>query len=671
MNKLYYGAAYYDEYMPYERVEKDMEMMERAGMNVIRIAESTWSTWEKKEGEFDFSSLHRMLDGAARHNISVIVGTPTYAIPTWLADKEEDILALTHNGQSIYGHRQNMDITNPTYLKYAERMIRKLMEEVSGLPHVIGFQIDNETKAYDTCGPRAQAMFVDRLKAKWPDIAEFNHEFGLDYWSNRVDDWEHFPDIRGTINGSLSAEYKAFQRDLVTEFMAWQEGIIREYLRDDQFITHNFDFDWDMKNGGFGLQPDVDQFAAAKHVTVAGCDIYHPSAQDLTGAEITCLGNIARGLKRDNYLILETEAQGNLGWLPYPGQLRLCAYSHIANGANMVEYWHWHSIHNAIESYWKGVLSHDLAENDTYRACAVVGNEWKRIGSHVVNLKKINKVAVVADNRSLCGIQEFPMAAAGSSDDHGYNRTLRWLCDALFHLNVEYDIIPADPTLLQNYSYVIVPALYSAKERFLLALDGFVEAGGNLICTYKSGFADEYLKIYAATQPHIINKCLGIHYDEFTLPVNTGILYNGKRGEVSNWMEMVHLDTAQSFASYDHPVWKRHAAASFNKYGKGHALYLGCYFDSTVLETMLRDFFSMTRYYEPDKIFVRAAYPLCVKQGLNEFGNQIVYLLNYSDTAQSVTLPDRTGQELITGVVLAAGSTISVEPWGVKVIEYM
>ena len=50
MDKILYGVAYYDEYMPYDRVEKDMEMIASAGMNVIRIAESTWSTWEPQEG---------------------------------------------------------------------------------------------------------------------------------------------------------------------------------------------------------------------------------------------------------------------------------------------------------------------------------------------------------------------------------------------------------------------------------------------------------------------------------------------------------------------------------------------------------------------------------------------------------------------------------------------
>ena len=46
MKHLYYGAAYYDEYMPCERLAKDVEMLKKAGMNVVRIAESTWSTWE-------------------------------------------------------------------------------------------------------------------------------------------------------------------------------------------------------------------------------------------------------------------------------------------------------------------------------------------------------------------------------------------------------------------------------------------------------------------------------------------------------------------------------------------------------------------------------------------------------------------------------------------------
>lgn len=663
-DQLYYGAAYYDEYMPYDRLEKDMEMMERAGMNLIRIAESTWSTWEPQEGQFDFTHLHRMLDAAGRHHIQVIVGTPTYAIPSWLANKADDMLALTHSGQELYGHRQNMDITHPIYLEHARILIERLMAEVADVPHVIGFQLDNETRAYDTCSPRAQRMFVEYLKEQYPDIQAFNHEFGLDYWSNRVDRWEDFPDIRGTINQSLAAEYAKFQRKLVTDFFQWQVDIVNRFKRPDQFITHNFDFEW--HDYSFGLQPQVNQFEAAACMDVAGCDIYHPSQDLLTGCELNVCGNIARGIKRANYLVLETQAQGNLSWLPYPGQLRLQAYSHLANGANCVEYWHWHSIHNAIESYWKGVLSHDLAENDTYRACSVIGNEWKRIGSHLKNLSKENRIAVVADNASLTALANFPTA---SGDISCYNTILRWLCDALFHINLEYDIIPADSTLLHEYDVVILPALYSAGESYLQALNAYVQNGGNLIVTFKSAFSDEHLKIYHDTQPHILHEALGISYDEFTAPREVFVSFNGVCGQAREWMEMVRADGANVLAYYEHPVWNRYAAVTEHSYGKGHTLYLATLFEEPVLLEVLRHFLDTIGYKEPQKAPIFAQYPVAIKQGINDFGNRIVYLLNYSGEEQTIASLPFDAVELLSGTNVTTGDAFSLAPWGVAVFE--
>ena len=660
---LFYGAAYYDEYIPYDRIEKDMEMMERAGMNLIRIAESTWSTWEPQEGQFNFTSLHRMLDAAKRHNISVIVGTPTYAIPSWLAKKSDDMLALTHNGQEIYGHRQNMDITNPIYLEHAKIIIEKLMQEVQGEPHVIGFQIDNETKAYDTCGPRAQQMFVEYLKKQYPDILEFNHEFGLDYWSNRVDNWADFPDVRGTINQSLAAEYSRFQRKLVTDFFQWQADIISKYKRPEQFITQNFDYAW--IGSSYGVQPEVDQFASAKCMDVAGCDIYHPSQDELTGCEITACGNIARGIKRDNYLVLETEAQGNQAWLPYPGQLRLQAYSHIANGSNCVEYWHWHSIHNAIESYWKGVLSHDFSENETYRDCTTIGNEWKQIGDRLKNLKKENKVAVMIDNSSLTALTNFPTETLR---EHSYNTIFRWLSDTLFRMNIEYDIIPADKTLLSEYDCILIPALYSASEDFLHALDSYVKNGGNLVMTYKSAFSDEHLKIYSDTQPHILNKTFGIHYDQFTYPKNVSISYNGATGAAREWMELVYCDTATSLASYDHPVWNRYTAVAENTYGAGHTLYLATLFEEATLMELLKKFFADIALSESQKLPFTATYPVSVKQGINDYGEHIMYYLNYSADTQTITHNAGNATELLTNKKIPQGTSITLEPWGLAIL---
>ena len=684
--KLYFGAAYYSEYLPYDRVEKDMEMMEKAGMNVIRIAESTWSTLEPQEGVYDFTHIDRMLDAAARHHISVIVGTPTYAVPTWLVKKYPDILAITQNGRERYGHRQNMDITNPDYLSHAERVIRVLMEHVKDVPHVIGYQLDNETKSYGTAGPRVQAMFVDYLKENFPDINDFNHEFGLDYWSNRVNDWDDFPDVRGTINQSLAAEFCKFQRSLVTKFLSWQADIVREYKRDDQFITQNFDFDWTTHS--IGYQSQVDQYDASRCMTVAGADIYHPSNEELTGAEITVCGNISRSLKKDNYLILETEAQGLTPWLPYPGQLRLQAYSHIANGSNSVMYWHWHSIHNAIESYWKGVLSHDFSENETYREAVVIGNEWKKIGSHLKNLKKENKIAIMLDNASLTGFTQFPLENAGAN---GYNTVMRWFSDALYRLNIEYDMISSKERDFSSYECLIVPALYSAPESLLLALDSYVRNGGHLITTFRSGFSDEYLKIYPDMQPHILHECLGLHYDQFThphhvdiVPVQSDVMAAAQKhfshpddsafsltSSACEWMELITCDTAVPVLKYSHPAYERYAAAAAkNQYGNGSTLYFGTMFENDeLLESVLLSFLHETGFSGGDLSSDAPHYPLIIKRGINDSGKELCYYLNYSKDPVSVTHHGKNGVELISEAAIVCGDKIDLGGWGVAVVE--
>ena len=683
--KLYFGAAYYSEYLPYDRVEKDMEMMEKAGMNVIRIAESTWSTLEPQEGVYDFTHIDRMLDAAACHHISVIVGTPTYAVPTWLVKKYPDILAITQNGRERYGHRQNMDITNPDYLSHAERVIRVLMEHVKDVPHVIGYQLDNETKSYGTAGPHVQAMFVDYLKENFPDINDFNHEFGLDYWSNRVNDWDDFPDVRGTINQSLAAEFCKFQRSLVTKFLSWQADIVREYKRDDQFITQNFDFDWTTHS--IGYQSQVDQYDASRCMTVAGADIYHPSNEELTGAEITVCGNISRSLKKDNYLILETEAQGLTPWLPYPGQLRLQAYSHIANGSNSVMYWHWHSIHNAIESYWKGVLSHDFSENETYREAVVIGNEWNKIGSHLKNLKKENKIAIMLDNASLTGFTQFPLEKAGAN---GYNTVMRWFSDALYRLNIEYDMISSREQDFSGYECLIVPALYSAPESLLLALDSYVRNGGHLITTFRSGFSDEYLKIYPDMQPHILHECLGLHYDQFThphhvdiVPVQSDVMAAAQEhfshpddsafsltSSACEWMELITCDTAVPVLKYSHPAYERYAAAAKNQYGNGSTLYFGTMFENDeLLESVLLSFLHETDFSGGDLSSDAPHYPLIIKRGINDSGKELCYYLNYSKDPVSVTHHGKNGVELISEAAIVCGDKIDLGGWGVAVVE--
>ena len=676
MKELLYGAAYYDEYMPYDRLGKDVEMMKKAGINTVRIAESTWSTCEPQPGVFDFSHVERVMDAMEEAGINVIIGTPTYAVPTWMVKAHPDVLAETVKGRGIYGARQIMDITHPVYLFYAERVIRELMKRTAHRKCVIGFQLDNETKYYGTAGKNVQEQFVKYIREKFhDDLDALNYEFGLDYWSNRINAWEDFPDVRGTINGSLGAEFEKFQRTLVDKFLSWQADIVNEYRREDQFVTHNLDFEW--RGYSYGIQPYVNHFHASQCLTIAGTDIYHPTQDDLTGAEIAFGGDLIRSLKQDNYLVIETEAQGFPGWTPYKGQLRLQAYSHLASGANSVMYWHWHSIHNSFETYWKGLLSHDFQENATYREACIIGNEFARLGKHLVNLKKKNEVAVLVSNEALTALNWFRIqeqAPGADAKSIYYNDVMRWMYDTLYHMNVECDFIWPESENLEQYKAIVVPALYAAPDEVLNRLNQYVENGGTLIASFKSAFANENVKVSHEVQPHILSNCFGVHYDQFTFPKNVGLTgevilkktdQKGNAHPAANvFMELLVSEGAEVLASYEHYNWKDYAAITRNHYGKGQAVYIGCMTDEETLKSVYKAVLP-----EADVEIPEYHYPIIVRKGLNDLGKTVCYFLNYSGMELEMPYDYKNGIELLENTAVENGTALQMPAWGVKIVE--
>ena len=676
MKELLYGAAYYDEYMPYDRLDKDVEMMKKAGINTVRIAESTWSTCEPQPGVFDFSHVERVMDAMEEAGINVIIGTPTYAVPTWMVKAHPDVLAETVRGRGIYGARQIMDITHPVYLFYAERVIRELMKLTAHRKCVIGFQLDNETKYYGTAGKNVQEQFVKYIREKFhDDLDALNYEFGLDYWSNRINAWEDFPDVRGTINGSLGAEFEKFQRTLVDKFLGWQADIVNEYRREDQFVTHNLDFEW--RGYSYGIQPYVNHLHASQCLTIAGTDIYHPTQDDLTGVEIAFGGDLIRSLKQDNYLVIETEAQGFPGWTPYKGQLRLQAYSHLASGANSVMYWHWHSIHNACETYWKGILSHDFQENATYREACIIGNEFARLGKHLVNLKKKNEVAVLVSNEALTALNWFRIqeqAPGADAKSIYYNDVMRWMYDTLYHMNIECDFIWPESENLDQYKAIIVQALYAAPDELLIRLNQYVENGGTLIASFKTAFANENVKVSHEVQPHILSNCFGVHYDQFTFPKNVGLTgevilkktdQKGNAHPAANvFMELLVSEGAEVLASYEHYNWKDYAAITRNHYGKGQAVYIGCMTDEETLKSVYKAVLP-----EADVEIPEYHYPIIVRKGLNDLGKTVCYFLNYSGMELEMPYDYKNGIELLENTAVENGTALQMPAWGVKIVE--
>ncbi len=677
MDTVLYGVAYYPEYMPTDRLDKDVEMMRQAGITVVRVGESTWSSWEPREGDFQFAWMERVLDRLHQAGIKVILGTPTYSIPPWLYRKHPDII-VTRNGASpplqnpysptypetltpgAYGPRQNFDLTHPAYRQYAERIIRQVVGHFKDHPAVIGYQIDNETGPNGLALPNVQAQFLARLKQKYGTPAELNRAWGLVYWGQLIDSWDEFPGREGARNPGYKLEWERFQHDIVTDFLAWQARIVNEYKRPDQFITHDF---------SGGVHTNLDQWAIARQLDVVGVNPYYGTQDALEGRTIWMSDDVARSLKGQNYLVTETNAQ-SIGWdsrtqYPhYPGQLRLAAYTHIAAGANMVEYWHWHSLHNGQETYWRGVLSHDLEPNRTYAEVSQIGRELKRLGPQLVNVGKTNKVAILYSVDSYHGLSYMPVG-----DHIDYMTVLQQMYNALYELNVEPDFVQPQDQNLARYKVLLVPPLYTASDEDLQRLSDYVKQGGHVLMAFKSGFTNEESTVRPTMAPGPLRAACGFHYQEFSnlakpVPLTPDPFALRERNVGSVWAEFLVPDTATVLASYDHPYWK-FPALTRNNYGHGTLTYEGTVVSDELQRELVRDVLSRAGLTGPDQKLPPA---VKVRHGRNAQGRLLHYYLNFSGKEQSFSYPYAAGRDLLTDRPVSKASAVSLRPWDVAII---
>ena len=212
--------------------------MKAAGFTVIRVGESVWSTWEPRDNEFDLDWLQPVLDGAHERGISVILGTPTYAVPPWLQTAYPEIAGERAPAPRCPGvHARRSTTPHPAFLFHAERVIRAVVARYADHPAVIGYQVDNEPGMLLFHNRGSFQRFVRRLKAKYGDVETLNREWGLTYWSHRLSDWSDLWRRTATRSRSTTSPGAATRRISRPSSSPGRRASSREYAQPGQFVT--------------------------------------------------------------------------------------------------------------------------------------------------------------------------------------------------------------------------------------------------------------------------------------------------------------------------------------------------------------------------------------------------------------------------------------------------
>ncbi|MCR2783615.1 MULTISPECIES: beta-galactosidase [unclassified Microbacterium] len=683
---ILFGAAYYAEYHQSERTATDLDLMKDAGFSVIRVGESVWSTWEPRDGEFDLEWLQPVLDGAHERGISVILGTPTYAVPPWLQSAYPEIAAEVRTGEPMpWGSRQEVDYSHPAFRFHAERVIRAVVARYADHPAVIGYQVDNEPGMLLFHNRGVFLGFVRWLQAVYGDVDTLNREWGLTYWSHRLADWSELWTPDGNSLPQYDLAWRRYQSELTTDFIAWQAGIVREYARPGQFVTTCIAY----------ARPAVDDEKVVSALDVTAGNPYYamqdhldatldlPPATPWSSTGVAALFRQADRLyssKQDRFLVTETDAQSiggaDFNLPPYPGQLVQVAFSLISRGAAMIEYWHWHTLPYGTETYWGGVLPHSLRPGRVYREVSEIGAALRAIGDALDGFVPDADVALLWSNDSRYAF-EFapPLAAADGGPDrqsyqHIFDAFHRGVIDAgsqarVLHVAQAHALGAAE--LAARWPVLAAPALYAASDEDLDLLREYAAAGGHLIVGIRTGYGDQEARARTEVAPARLADAAGVSYEEFSnlasdLPVRGAGGFETTDGAAQRWADGLIAGDAEVLARYDHPRFGDFAAITTNGHGGGRITVVGTVPSPRLAADLVR--WAVARPVA-EALAPERALPVTVSSGTLPDGGRAWFIFNWGWEPQAVTLAASVS-DAVSGDTLAAGTDVSLPAWSTR-----
>ena len=694
-DRVLFGAAYYHEYHPSDRaprVDVDLDLMVEAGFSVIRVGESVWSTWEPEDGVFDLDWLQPVLDGAHARGIGVVLGTPTYALPMWLARRHPELNAERRTGQpNGWGARQEIDYSHPAFLFHAERVIRAIVARYGDHPAVIGYQVDNEPGLEIFHNHQVFQRFVDHLRRQYRSVAEINEQWGLTYWSHRLADWADLWTPDNNAQPQYALAWRRFQASLTTEFIGWQTDIVREYAREDQFVTTCIAYD----------RPTADEIALGRKFDVTAGNAYYRMQDHLalpaTIAEQSWMtsglwsvyqtADRMYGTRHDTFLVTETNAW-DIGapWQhepAYDGQWRQVAWALISRGAGMIEYWHWHTLPYGTETYWGGVIPHSLEPGRVYAQIAELGAEIAQAGDAVVGLVPDAHVGIVFSNPSKWAASEFPaLGGAGGPDRRSFQGIVDAFYRGAFEAGLPARVVHPEQLLEREPAYVaaelptlVAAGLAIATDDELDWLRRYAAAGGHLVVGIRTGYEDEQARARFDRKPAVLSEPAGIWYEEFST-LESPLRVRGsetltlpENAEATRWVDGVlplQGSGVEVLASYEHPHFGRWPAVTSRRFDGGRVTYVGTVPDPVLARAVMG---WVARGRESGGWSPQAE-TQTVRGATNGSGQRVWFVHNWAWEPSRFTLP-AAAVDVLSGESLAAGDELALGRWDVRLLRQL
>ena len=573
------GVDYYPEQWERKYWREDADQMKEAGVRIVRMGEFAWSRLEPQEKQYSFEWLDEAVAIFAERQIQMILCTPTCTPPQWLFEKYPEVIQVDKTGRRVpIGIRGHRCLNHPLYRQKCKDIITKLATRYRDNAWVVGYQIDNELEANHCCCPVCEEKFREFLQKKYGRIENLNQAYGNTVWSG---EYSSFSQIRPPfgehptwLNPSYMLDFHRYASESTAEYVAFQRELIHA-IDEKALITTNT---WFCEN-----MPDCYQMFA--DLDFVSYDNYPATA--LPTDEETLYSHafhldFMRGIKQKNFWIME-QLSGNLGsWTPMspalqPGMLKGYSLQAIAHGADTILHFRWRTAVSGAEMFWHGILDHSNVKGRRYREfcelCQTV-NQLTDLENTVIS----NKVAILYSSE-----QEYAFKIQPQVEGMHYFTQLKAYHDAFTCFGVGVALIDWMSDL-SIYDVVVAPTIFVTNHEIEHNLRQFVENGGHLILTNRSGVKDANNLCIMAPLPTVFSGIAGITVKEYDpigpvrqrLRLAEELSENGKQtAEASLWCDIIDAEDTKVLARYGENFYQGSAAITQNQYGGGRVYYIG------------------------------------------------------------------------------------------------
>ena len=593
---MYFGVDYYPEHwvfpfagtpeQPEARWPRDVELMEEAGVNVVRMGEFAWGIYEPEEGKYQFDWMRRAMDLFHKAGIQVVLGTPTAAPPVWLAQKHPEILPKDERGLTLHeGTRRAYCMNSDTYWEYSRRIVKALAGALGKHPALIAWQIDNGLGGHDTTASfneETRRDWIAWLKAKYETIEKLNEMMGTRFWSQTVTAFEHvpMPMAAPTVhNPALIIDWMRFSSDTIVAYAKMQADLLHEFspnvpvTQNLRALTRHFDH--------FDMADVMDFVSVDSNATIQE-----------KSSDLACEIDMMRSLKKTGirtpdgdtgFWVIEQKA-GNVDWgevnaLVRPGVVRMFTYQLISRGATGVLYFLWRQPRIGSEKFYGGVLTHDgRGKNRTFQEIKSIGQELKVLGPLLKDTIVNAEICILFSHENAWNLEKVRQP----NKHFNLREHIQLIYNALHDRNIAVEF--ARPTEdLSKYKIVFAPSLQllAGGEADLLKL--YVQNGGTLISTFNTGLVDEHHIAPDSGFPHDLTDLFGLEVLEFD-PLPPGqenhITLKGSFSATHLhparlWCDIIEPQGCQVIGTYAKDFYAGRPAVTTHQFGNGRAIYLG------------------------------------------------------------------------------------------------